>query len=274
MNEAGARAMDRTLRDAGDMQDAAGPKSAPLRRVASILGAVAADNERITLKEIATRVALPASTTHRLVKSMLDVGFLRYDASRRAYGIGADLTRVVQMSMDRATVALLSEPLLTRLANRFSLTAYVVQLAGERVRLAAHRVPDEPEYAVVLPGERFPIHATAAGKAVFAFQHPHVIEAQLARPLEKAQPATRTCPDAIRTELAEVRARGYAIAASELDPDIFAIACPVRSERAGVVFAVGLNGIERIMRPNLEKMGYAKALTETAALLAPLLAGR
>ena len=260
---------------AEDVAPGAGsPKSAPLRRVASILGAVAAGQERITLKEIAIRVALPPSTTHRLVKSMLEVGFLRYDASRRSYGIGADLTRFVQMSMDRATVALLSEQVLTRLANRFSLTAYVVQLAGDSVRLAAHRVPDDPEHAVVLPGERFPIHASAAGKAVFAFQQPEVIAAQLSQPLEKAQPATRTDPEAIRAELAEVRARGYATAASELDPDIFAIACPVQSDRSGVVFAVGLNGIERIMRANLDREDYVGALTEASAELAQLLASR
>jgi len=245
--------------------------SAPLRRAALILEVVAAGKGEITLQQIAHELSLPVSTTHRLIQSLLGIGFLMLDSQRKTYRIGERVTRLVHMSMDTATIAQIAQPVLTGLADRYSQVAYITQLVGEEVRLATYVFPSNSKQALVFPGQIFPIHATAAGRATFASQPAELIERQLRRPLEKLQPETNTDPDAVRAELAAVRKRGYAVSDSEVDPGVFAVACPVRSAHSHVIFAVGINGMAHEMHALCPVETYVEALRRAADELARLI---
>jgi DNA-binding IclR family transcriptional regulator len=247
------------------------PGSAPLRRAAAILDVVAAGRGGHNLQQIADALSLPASTTHRLIQSLLAIGYVSLDAQRKTYRIGSRLTRLFHMAMDTATITQIAEPTLRRISDRFSQSAYVTQLVGDEMLLATYVLPASGPGAGVFPGHSFPINASATGKATFAFQPPEVIERRLSRPLEKLQPATKTDVDAIRAELEEVRIKGYAVIDSELDPGVFAVACPIRIPNSDVVFAVGICGMEHAMRESFPLHTYVEALKEAADELALLL---
>jgi DNA-binding IclR family transcriptional regulator len=126
-------------------------------------------------------------------------------------------------------------------------------------------------------GRRLPIHATASGKALLAHAGGALVTALLARGLERFTPETITASDALRAELELVRARGYATVWAELEPDLAAVAAPVRDHRGVVVAAIAIGGpVSRCPRPQLdtlalhvlqaghelsEKMGYRAATT-------------
>jgi len=248
------------------------PGSAPLRRAATILDAVAAAREGVPLQHICDAVGLPVSTTHRLLQSLLAIGYLAFDAERKRYRIGSRLVRLVHISQDTATIKMQADPLLTALANRFRQTAFLTQLVGEELELVTYALPDEPLGSAIYPGGRFPIHATATGKATFAFQPEAVVDRLLRRPLEKLQPATLADPEAVRRELETVRQLGYAVIDSEFDPGVFAIGCPVISASGSVTFAVALVGLGENMRNDHTIEAYAAALKATARDLATLIA--
>jgi DNA-binding IclR family transcriptional regulator len=247
------------------------PGSAPLRRAAHILDIVAAGQGELALQQIADAVSLPVSTTHRLIQSLLAVGYVSLDRQRKTYRVGQRLTRLVHMAMATATLAQIAQPALKRLADRFSQAAFLTRLVGDELRLASYVLPAKAEHTLVFPGDNFPIHASATGKATFAFQPEDVIERRLQKPLEKLQPATKTDLDAVRAELADVRDKGYAIIDSELDPGVFAVACPLRPAGADVVFAVGLCGMEYVMRERFPLETYVEALKGAADELAGLI---
>jgi DNA-binding IclR family transcriptional regulator len=153
---------------------------------------------------------------------------------------------------------------LRSLAEKFAQVAYMTGLSGDSVELQAHVLPRAASSALVYPGNLFPIHATAAGKAIFAFQSDELIASKLAEPLDRFQPETIVEASALRAELARVRQTGFAVIDSELDKGVFAVACPVRVPRAGVLHALGLVGLKEHMLNGVGVAQYVAALQEAA----------
>src|SRR5690606_8917404 len=99
----------------------------------------------------------------------------------------------------------------------------------------------------------------------------------LARESARHTDATRTDPDALMREFAEVRARGYATDLAEHVAGLGSIAAPIRppgwTPGAPVVYAVGLTGpYERVIGQDFD--GHRAAVAETGERLGRLLALR
>ena len=87
------------------------------------------------------------------------------------------------------------------------------------------------------------VDVSAAGdaKAVIRLAfHPEVAERVLAEKLASRTPKTVTDPKRIRTALAEVREKGYAVTRSENHPEMGGIAAPLRDHSGEVIAACGL----------------------------------
>ena len=89
-------------------------------------------------------------------------------------------------------------------------------------------------------GTRWPVHATATGKAMLAAMPERVLESL--EPLQKATDATITDMDKLRAELQRIRRRGYATAVGELEPGFVAIAAVVHGAFHNVEGALSLGG--------------------------------
>ena len=188
-----------------------------MSRAARIVDAVAVARNGLTQQQIADVVGLPPSTTFRLVRSLIAVGYLAFEADRKVYHLGRRIIRLFHMRMAAERIQALVEPVLHDVVHQFNQICYLTQLHNDEVRLVAFSMPHNANRTLIYPGETSLIHAQAAGKATFAFQDPELIERHLARPLAKLQPNTKTDPREIRRELAEVRRKGYAITDSEFE---------------------------------------------------------
>jgi DNA-binding IclR family transcriptional regulator len=76
-------------------------------------------------------------------------------------------------------------------------------------------------------GGRSLLHVASNGKAVLAQRSAAELEAYLARPLKASTPNTIVDPEALRSELARVRACGYAVSLGELDEGVRAVASAI-----------------------------------------------
>lgn len=246
--------------------------SAPLRRAAQIVEVVSAAPEGLSLNQIAMMVGLPPSTTHRLVRSLLAIGYLALNENRRTYFLGSRLVHVMHAAFGPKNIQALVEPILSRLVFRFGQVFYVNQLIAEKARVMAFVLPDVVERALVIPGEYSPIHATAGGKAIFASQDNGVIDRQLAQPLKKFLPNTITDPALIRAELSRVRKQGYALTKSEFGIGVTAIAVPVNVPEAGVIYSVCMAGFEAHLFDRFSLKTYVTALRKAAGEFSSVLA--
>jgi IclR family acetate operon transcriptional repressor len=110
-------------------------------------------------------------------------------------------------------------------------------------------------------GRRLPHHCTSVGKVFLAFG------ARLAAgPMEEFTPETITNRERLTVELVDVRRRGYAISAGELEPGLMAVAAPLLDAGGRAVAAISISGPAlRLDRERLAALGE-HILRETTSL--------
>lgn len=76
-------------------------------------------------------------------------------------------------------------------------------------------------------GGRLPMHSTAVGKVLLAYEEPWVLEAYLNLDLEATTPRTIVHPGRLAAEIAQVREQGFAQTLEEIRVGACSIAVPV-----------------------------------------------
>lgn len=206
-------------------------------RVLAILAVFEKSLSPRTLTEISQETGLPLSTTHRLLAELEAWDALQRDDNGR-YQIGLRLWELGQHAGRQARE--IARPLLQDL---YGLTQETVHIAVREHNEALYidrvygsrRVPQASRV-----GGRLPLHATAVGKVLLAFEEPWIRDALLAQPLESRTTRTHSDPNALRAELATIRERGYALTFEEVRAGSASIAVPVFQSGGGIGAALGL----------------------------------
>jgi DNA-binding IclR family transcriptional regulator len=216
-----------------------------LGRYAAVLETLAAAPGGLTLIEVVQATGLPRGTVHRLLGALREIGYIEPRDGRKVYVLGPRLLRLLHQGAAPATLSALAQPILAELVARFEETAFVAKLVGTEVQSAAMAVPEGNGQSHVQPGRVMPLHAAASAKAIFAFQDEALIGEALGRPLVRYTDSTRVSAVEVRSELVQVRHRGFAVCDEELDPGVLSYACPVHLEGAGVIYSIGLVGLSQ-----------------------------
>lgn len=245
--------------------------SNPLRRVALVLDTVAFSSSGLTLHDIAEAAQIPASTTHRIVNSLLDIGYLESDANHKVYRSGPRLRRLLNLSFGDTSIEKMAMPLLKELANGFNEVSFISRLIGGKIKLEAFALPDEAPFSLIHPGYEFPFHATATGKAILAFQTDAFIETALSGDMPRFQATTSVDRSELLERLGKIRSQGYAINDMEFDPGIYALAAPITLQYNGVFLSVGLVGMRDRMLAKFTEQKMAEAVVATSAKLSRLI---
>lgn len=190
-----------------------------------------------SLSQLADHADLPLPTAHRLVGELVEWGALDRDELGR-YVVGLRLWEVAQNAGRQLRDA--ARPYLQDLFSLTQETAHLAIRDGHEALYidriySSKRVPRASRV-----GGRLPLHATAVGKVLLAFEEPWVRETYLSRDLEAPTPHTHVHKTRLVGELTTIRQQGYATTAEEVRPGSCSIAVPVMltGERAGA--AVGL----------------------------------
>lgn len=222
-----------------------------VERAAAILRALAVEAEPVSLAGIALAVDLPKPTAHGLLATLVEVGFVDRDPASGGYLLGADVLNLGSKRID-------PNELRSRALNW---TDALAARTGEAVRLAVlsagsalvvHHVfrPDAPGQSIET-GTRLPLHATAVGKVLLAFD-PSAVRSLPRGELDSF--TFRTTPDrsTLLRQLADVRDRGWASAVDEHVRGLAGVAAAVRDRNGAVVAAVGVVGdVDRVCDPSL-----------------------
>ena len=206
-------------------------------RVLSILAVFEKSLAPRSLTEISQETGLALSTTHRMIGELEEWGAVQRDDNGR-YQIGLRIWELGQHAGRQ--VREIARPLLQDLYSLTQETVHIAVRDGTEVLYidrvyGSRRVPQASRV-----GGRLPLHATAVGKVLLAFEESWLREAVLARPLESRTAHTHIDPDALRAELAVIRERGYALTVAEVRLGSASIAVPVFQREGGIGAALGL----------------------------------
>ena len=205
-----------------------------IARAAEVLRRLAAEPHGLTLIELSARVGLPRSTAHRIVSALAKEGFVRSAPSGRLR-IGPALVGLAVSS--RSDLRHEAAPYLERLSHELRETVDLAVLdAGEVLFIDQH--PSRRTLRIVSEiGARFPLHATANGKALLSALPPEEVLELLPEPLEATTPHTITDRDALLAELERIRASGVAYDREEYTIGIAAAGTAVR-DAVGALAAI------------------------------------
>ncbi len=209
-----------------------------LERAFGLLEVIAAHRGAMSLSELATSSGLPPPTLHRLARTLVDLGYLRQEPSRR-YALGPRLFLLAESStMMLNAVAL---PHLSHLVDEIGETANLAMLDGDQVAYVAQAPGRHSMRMFTEVGRRVQPHCTAVGKALLAATTDEEVRALLQRTgLPRHTPHTVTDPDEFLAQLGRVRDSGYAMDEGEQEVGVRCIA--VKVPESTLPLAISVSG--------------------------------
>ena len=209
-----------------------------LERAFGLLEVIAAHRGAMSLSELATSSGLPPPTLHRLARTLVDLGYLRQEPSRR-YALGPRLFLLAESStMMLNAVAL---PHLSHLVDEIGETANLAMLDGDQVAYVAQAPGRHSMRMFTEVGRRVEPHCTAVGKALLAATTDEEVRALLQRTgLPRHTPHTVTDPDEFLAQLGRVRDSGYAMDEGEQEVGVRCIA--VKVPESTLPLAISVSG--------------------------------
>lgn len=214
-----------------------------IERAFGILEEVASHREGIRLGDLSRRVGLHNSTTFHLVKTMVQLGYLRQMPGTKCYRIGRPLFMLAASALDETEMVTLATPVLEELSAATHESAHFAVRSGDDVVVLARTAGTGAFQLAERAGVVRPAHSTALGKILLASLPPSQLEDFLrGRTLSASSPKTITDPDLLRREIAEVRKSGIAFDDGEFNAEARCVAVAVRNFSNQVIGAIGISG--------------------------------
>lgn len=199
-----------------------------LHRSLDLVEVVAARGGHLTIGEIAAATDVPLPTVHRLLRTLVDRGYMRQMPNRR-YALGF---RLVPLGATASSmVGADTEVVLGGLVDALGETANLAILSGSHAEYVA-QVPSRHTMRMFTEvGRQVDLHCTGVGKALLAqLDDKRVREIVHRVGLNRKTEHTLVTEAGLLADLTEVRARGYALDEQEQEAGVRCVAVPVGPE--------------------------------------------
>ena len=190
-------------------------------RTLDIIEYVAAHSRPLVAQEIAVALGIPVSSLSYLLATLVERGYLAREGRR--YSAGPGLERL-QAKSGRPSLAERAAPLVRTIRVQLNETTSCWIRSGWDVEAIVTESSEQALRYSIRTGERLPMHALAGGKALLATLSEHELERYFAESeRSRFTPGSVTAEKALRRELAEIRATGFALADEEYSAGISGI---------------------------------------------------
>jgi IclR family KDG regulon transcriptional repressor len=220
-----------------------------VERAMKILSAFDSEHADRGVSEVAQVTGLHKATTHRIMMTLLNGGFLERAPDGERFRLGIRVVELGLGALRGLDLRRAAFPYMQELVERFDETCdlgifdrgmvlYVEVVHSQHSLTIAARV-----------GRRLPAYCTASGRVFLAFLSPEVVEPILREPLEPCTQKTITSLAHLREELEATRQRGYALDDEEFEQGIRAVSAPIRDIDGNVIGALSVPGPVHRMPP-------------------------
>lgn len=225
-----------------DGDDGKQPESvAAVLKVFAILQALAERNE-VGISELSVRLAMPKATVYRFLQTMKTLGYVRQEADSERYGLAMRMYELGAKALQYPDLVEIAKVPMQRIADATGETVHLGTLIESEI-IYVHKVDSRHTLGMYSRvGRRAPLHCTAIGKVLMAWESPSRRDRILAgcdfKPFRDKTITTRTAYEA---ELQRTLAQGFGQDREEFDDHIRCAAIPVFDRLNQVVAGISVS---------------------------------
>lgn len=191
-----------------------------------------------SLTELSTESPLPPPTIHRLLRTLVGIGYVRQLPNRR-YALGPRLIRLGEVA--NRQLGAVAAPVLQSLVDELSEAASLAVLDGDMVIYTAQVVPAKSGRTSTEVGKRIGLHTSGVGKAVLGeLDDARILKLVTQSGLPAPTENSASTLSAVFANVERVRVDGHAIDDEELEIGVRSVAMAVPG--APTPMAIGISG--------------------------------
>jgi DNA-binding IclR family transcriptional regulator len=235
-----------------------------VQKAISILRATAAHGNGASVSALARAAGLPRATALRMIQTIESEGLLLRVPQADRVLLGPELVRLAREVDTGTLLREVARPRLGELCAAVRETVTLSVLAPDGGLDLVHQV-DGPHHLVPRSwvGQRFPLHASSSGKLLLSSYDDERLKRFLRDPLPRVSASTITSPRALRRELEQIRAQGYATTVDELEDGLAGVSVGVLDDSRTLTGAINVSGLAQ----RLDEEGRRRAIEQTRAVV-------
>ena len=203
-----------------------------------------AENGEMGLMEISAALDLHKSTVHRLLMSLVYMGYAKQDETTQKYMLSYKIVNMAGKILNRMDILQVAKPYLERLSDLSGEAVHLVQREGNHI-LYIYKIEAKVGTIRMVShvGMIHPMYCSGVGKAIMAtLPEREVKQIWNESVIEKKTDKTVTDYDEMQKLLEEVRKNGYALDDEENEKGVRCIAACLHGYQNEVKYAFSISG--------------------------------
>ena len=249
-----------------DPSSSTGTRLSSVRNAARLLNQFSRTDRELGVTQMARRLDLAVSTTHRLFSALMEEGLVERGQAPGTYRLGLRVYELGVTVFPNLDLHEASKPVLAALRQSTGETVHLAVL--DRLDVVYLERLESPQIVRIFQGldHRRPAHTSSTGKVLLAYLPAELLEDRL-KDWEPVSPTPNTIVDKDRllADLGKVRKRGWAQNIEEGLLGVASVAAPVRDEDGTVIAAVSV--VSPISRARGALRQYRTAVIEAADVI-------
>ena len=225
--------------------------------------------EAINLENLAKATSLPKATLLRFLSSLVSLGYVYRDSADQ-YHLTLKMFMVGSRSLSHIDLVSTAKPFAKKLSEVLGETVHMGILEDDE---AVYVLKEESSYTLRMysrVGKIIPLYCTAIGKIFLSEMPKKDFDSYLATHTLKPFTPKSLNETALRSELDDIREKGYAIDKEEHEENIVCIAAPIRDYSGKAVAAISVSWpVFRFCMENIEN--NTATIMETASEISAIL---
>jgi DNA-binding IclR family transcriptional regulator len=202
--------------------------SSIVSKIMALVTVISESRAPLTFSELVAKSGLNKSTLHRLLAICSEEELVQFDKAQKVYLLGPKVFDLVRNAYNGYDIQVIALGEMTRLNEAYAANVTLGVPSGMDVVYLRILEAQSALGNIQRPGMREPMHCSASGKALLAFQEPEVVAAKLEGYMfTKFTERTITSASAFQAALKQVRADGFAYNDREEFDHFHGISAPV-----------------------------------------------
>jgi len=213
-----------------DSVDSGGKQPESVAAVLKVFAILQALSERSEtgISELSVRLAMPKATVYRFLQTMMTLGYVRQQADSERYGLSMKAFELGAKALQYPDLVDLAKHHMQMLADKTGETVHLGTLIDSEI-IYVHKIDSRHTLGMYSKvGRRAPLHCTAIGKVLMAWEHPERRDRILdGAEFKRFRDKTIVEREPYLAELERVRAQGFGEDREEFDDHIRCLGIPI-----------------------------------------------